>query len=169
MTFTSENVWQAGNLLVMRRDAQLPDRCIKTNQFANSKRFKATLYWHHPAIYLLILINLLVYVVVAIIVRKKAIVYLGVTEDILQQRRRAITWGWIAGIAGLILFFGALTLQSESAMMVLFILGLLLMLGGLIGGMIKATLVSVERMDDEYIWLRGISKDYLARLPKWNG
>ena len=169
MESNSEDIWRAGNLLVMRRDAQLPDRCIKTNQPANGKRFKATLYWHHPAIYLLILINLLVYAIVAIIVRKKAVVYVGVTERTLQARRKAILWGWVSGIAGFILFVFAASLQSESAMLGLLLLGAALILGGLIVGTAKATLVRVERIEDEYIWIRGVTREYLARLPQWKG
>lgn len=165
---TSEHIWRSGDLLVMRRGAQLPDRCIKTNQPANGKRFKATLYWHHPLLYLLILINLLVYVIVAIAVRKKAVVYVGVTERTLQKRRRAISWGWGIGIAGIILFFSALSLPSESATVLLAVLGLFLMLGGLGGGIAKATLVDADRIEDEYIWLRGVTNEYLALLPEWD-
>jgi hypothetical protein len=168
MVSTSESIWRSKNLLVMRKGAQLPDRCIKTNKPANGKRFKATLYWHHPVIYLLILLSLLIYVIVAIAVRKKAVVYVGVTEEMLQKRKRAILWGWGVGIAGIILFFSALSLQSESAMWVLVLLSLVLMLGGLIGGINKATLVNVDRIEDEYIWIRGVTKEYLALLPEWN-
>jgi hypothetical protein len=165
---TSEGVWRSGNLLVMRKGAQIPDRCIKTNQLANGKRFKAVLYWHPPDIYLLILLGLLVYVIVAIVVRKKAVVYVGVTEETLQKRRRAILWSWGVGIAGIILFFSALSLQSESAMGVLILLSLILMLGGLIGGIVKATLVNVDRIEGEYVWIRGVTKEYLTLLPEWN-
>ncbi|MEO1295939.1 MAG: hypothetical protein AAFW75_09065 [Cyanobacteria bacterium J06636_16] len=168
MVSNSEGIWRSGNLLVMQRDAELPDRCIKTNQPANGRRFKATLYWHHPAIYFVLLINLIVYLVVAIIVRKKATVYFGVTEETLRKRRRTILWSCSVGLAGIVLFFAAFSLQSESVMGTLVFLGFSLILGGLIGGIIKATLVRVARMEDEYIWLRGVNKDYLALLPEWN-
>ncbi|MCP2730852.1 hypothetical protein [Limnofasciculus baicalensis] len=165
----SQEIWRAGNILVMRRGAQLPDRCIKTNQPANGKRFKAILYWHHPAIYLVILLNLLIYVIIAIFVRKKAVVYFGVSEEVLQKRRRAILWGWGVGVAGIILFFSALSLQSQLAMAIFLLpVGQALMLGGLIGGSARATIVNVYRIEDEYIWIRGVAKEYLALLPEWN-
>jgi len=168
MESTSKGIWRSGNLLVIRKGAPLPDRCIKTNQPANGKRFRATLYWHHPAIYLLILLNLLIYVIIATALRKTAIVYVGVTEETLQKRRRAILWGWVVGIAGIILFFSALSLQSGLTMGILILLSLVLMLGGLIGGIAKATLVKVDRIEDEYIWIRGVTNEYLALLPEWN-
>lgn len=163
----SEGIWRSEKLLVMHKNAQLPDRCIKTNQPAAGKRFKATLYWHHPAIYLSILLSLLIYLIVALIVRRKAIVYVGVTEKILRRRRRAILWGWLTGIAGAILFFVSASIQSEPVMGVLMLLSLGLMLGGLIGGIARATLVGVERIDTDYIWIQGVSKEYLALLPEW--
>lgn len=163
----SEEFWRSGRFLVMRKDAQLPDRCIKTNRPANGKRFRANLYWHHPAIYLLILINLLVYAVVAIVVRKKAIVYVGVTEEILQKRRRAIAIAWSVGIIGFFLLFSPLFFQSETLSNQLILLGFILILGGLIWGMVKATIVTATRINDDYIWIRGACKEYLASLPLW--
>jgi len=47
------------------------------------------------------------------------------------------------------------------------LLSLGLMLGGLIGGIARATLVGVERIDTDYIWIQGVSKEYLALLPEW--
>ncbi len=29
---SDDGLWQHGNLLIMRKDAMLPDRCVKTNQ-----------------------------------------------------------------------------------------------------------------------------------------
>jgi len=164
MVSTSEGVWRSGHILVMRRGAQLPDRCIKTNQSANGKRFKATLYWHHPAIYLLMLFNLLIYAIVAIAVRKKAIINLGVTEGILRKRRRVILGSWIVGLTGVILLFVELSVQSYQFV----VLALFLILGGLSWGIAGSTLVKVERMEDDYVWIGGVSKDYLALLPEWN-
>jgi hypothetical protein len=164
--FTTEDIWRSGNLLVMRKGARLPDRCIKTNRSANGKRFKATLYWHHPIIYLLILFNLLIYLIVAIAVQKKAVVYLGVTEQTLQARSKAILWAWLVGIAGVILCIYALSSPVELGGLIL--LGVFMILGGLIGGLVKAPLVGTDRIEGEYIWIRGISKEYLALLPEWN-
>ncbi|MFB2938444.1 hypothetical protein ACE1B6_24620 [Aerosakkonemataceae cyanobacterium BLCC-F154] len=163
----SEEVWRSGNLLVMRKDAQLPDRCIKTNRPANGKRFRANLYWHHPAVYLLVLINLLVYVVVALIVRKNAIVYVGVTEEVLQKRNRTILGAWIVGIIGVFLLFAPGFTQLETLSNQLQILGFILILGGLFWGIMGANIVSPAKIDDDYIWLRGVCREYLASLPLW--
>jgi Na+-driven multidrug efflux pump len=169
---TSEGVWRSGKLLVIRRGAQLPDRCIETNQPANGKRFRAVLYWHHPAVYFLIP-YLLIYGIVAIAVRKKAIVYVGMSEEVLRKRRRLLAWGWGLVIAGVILLFATSSSQSVGDIVgplflsLLSMLGLFLILGGLIG-IRRATTVNVYRIQDEYVWIRGVTNEYLALLPEWN-
>ena len=47
------------------------------------------------------------------------------------------------------------------------LLGFILILGGLIWGMVKATVVTATRINDDYIWIRGVCKEYLASLPLW--
>ena len=162
--FDSEGIWRSGKFLVMRKDAQLPDRCIKTNQPANGKRFKSELYWHEPWIYLLCLIGVLIYLIVALILRKKAIVHFGVTEAVLQKRTKVIWGSTILGGVGLIPMFMASAIQSVS----LVFLGLGFLLGSLIWVSISATLIRAERIEEDYVWIRGASKEYLALLPEWN-
>ncbi|MDX2212036.1 MAG: hypothetical protein SFY66_01985 [Oculatellaceae cyanobacterium bins.114] len=163
-----KGLWRSGNLLVVHPDVQLPDRCIKTNQPAYGKRFRAVLYWHHPAIYLLILVNLMIYVVVALIVRKKAVVYLGITEAALQQQKKLLLRCWIVGIAGAILLISALALPSAQVNQWTVFWGVALMVSGLLWGIIGSRLVGAERIENEYVWIRGVSPAYLADLPQWN-
>jgi hypothetical protein len=167
-----EGVWRSGNLLVVRRGAQLPDHCIKTNQSANGKRFKETLYWHHPAIYILALFQPIIYIFVAMAVRKKVVVYLGVTKKTLQKRKQAILWSWGIGIVGIILFLSSVSLLSvypeDITSGLLFLLGIVLMIGGLIVGA-RSRLVGIARLGDEYIWIRGVTNEYLGLTEKVGG
>ncbi|MEE3717629.1 hypothetical protein V2H45_12765 [Tumidithrix elongata RA019] len=167
MASSSEGLWRSGNLLVIQRGAQLPDRCIKTNQPAYGKRFKVSLTWHHPAIYLL-LFSPIIYLIVAIAVSKTVRVTVGVTAETLQKRRTAILWAWGIGIAGSILFFYEISSQFSSSKGTFILLGIIMMLGGLIGGSIASHFLKVERIENEYVWIRGVSKEYLALLPKWD-
>src|SRR5436309_2493776 len=74
-------IWRSGPLLVMSQGARLPDRCVKCNAPANGQRLTRKLYWHSPYLYLLILLNLLIYALVAIFVRKKARVEIGLCDS----------------------------------------------------------------------------------------
>ena len=69
-------VWRNNSVLVMTKEALLPNRCIKCNAPAE-EQLKHRLTWHHPGLYLLALASILIYVVVAMVVRKTATVNVG--------------------------------------------------------------------------------------------
>lgn len=64
------DIWRQGKLVVTRRDAHFPGRCIKCNAPASNSS-KLQLYWHTPVLYLLVLISLPIYAIAAYFVRKK--------------------------------------------------------------------------------------------------
>src|SRR5262245_44380542 len=97
-------VWSDGKLLVMARPARLPDRCVKCN-VPTTERLKRKLYWHHPMLFLLILISVPIYAIVAVIVQKKAVIHVGVCERHRRKRRRDIAIAWITALSGIGLFF----------------------------------------------------------------
>ena len=57
-------------LVVSTFDHEFPDRCVICNCPAEGFRLKRTAYWHPGWVYLLILISIVIYAVVALIVRK---------------------------------------------------------------------------------------------------
>ena len=54
------DLWRDGKLLLIRKGAELPDRCLKCNEPAEGYRLKRTLSWHPPGWYLLVLLNLII-------------------------------------------------------------------------------------------------------------
>lgn len=58
-----------GKDLVVPRSASLPAYCVKCGALATTP-WRKKFYWHNPWIALLVLVNLLIYIVVAVIVRK---------------------------------------------------------------------------------------------------
>ena len=50
-------VWKSGKLLVMTKDAALPDRCVRCNQPADGPRLRRNLSWHPAAWYVLLAIS----------------------------------------------------------------------------------------------------------------
>src|SRR4051794_37594891 len=83
-------VWRDGLLLVMSKDGELPDRCLKCNLPAHGWRLKRNLSWHPQGWYLLILLHVLVYVIAALIVRKKATIMVPLCECHRRRRVRII-------------------------------------------------------------------------------
>ncbi len=150
--------------LIMGRNARLPDRCVKCNAPA-VKRLKRKLFWHKPAWYLLILINLFIYAIVAMIVGKRAVIEVGLCEEHSSRRRKAIAVTWGLVLAGVALFFGAAFYESGPVVF----LGVLLLLAAAIYGSIAVPVSRTQRIDKEFVWLKGVNEEFLDSLPEWRG
>jgi hypothetical protein len=161
-----EGVWRSGNRLVMRTDAVLPDRCIKTNQAADGNRVQLRLRWHHPALYLVLLVNLIVYVIVATFVSKTAVVWMGLSETArrTQRRMRNLSLGLVLGglaLAVVTVFFELNPYLFFGGALSMFVAVPVYVWGG-------ARLVVPALIDGEYVWLTGVHPDYLDLLPEWD-
>ena len=158
-------LWRQGQTLVMGQDAELPDRCVKCNAPANGGKLRRNLYWHHPALYLLIFLNLLIYLIVALIVRKRAKISVGTCEKHRSSRARAIAAAWIMVVVGI-----GMTVAGFSAPIGwLAFVGILVILAGAIYGAVRSRIVTARRIDKEHVWLNGVCGPYLEDLPDWNG
>jgi len=47
--------------------------------------------------------------------------------------------------------------------------GLALFVGAVIYGIITIRIVAPAKIDDRFVWLRGVNKEYLNELPAWSG
>jgi hypothetical protein len=157
-------LWRFGKQLVLRSQTPLPDRCVKCNAPANGNRLRRRLYWHSPAFYALILINLLVYALVALIVRKRAVLEIGLCEHHRRRRRLVIVSSWAVVLAGFAMV-GAGISANEG---MLIVLGILLALIAAIVGGVLGPQVAAAKIDKEFVYLRGCSQEYLALLPEWS-
>ena len=151
--------------LIMGKNAPLPDRCVKCNAPAGNKRLKRRLYWHSPLLYLLILLNLLIFVLVAVIVRKRATIEIGLCEKHQSRRKACVLTAWLAVLAAVGMFIAGIAVEVTG----LLVAALLLFLGGLVFGMATAPVVRPSRIDNEYVWLKGACREYLDALPEWSG
>jgi hypothetical protein len=158
-------VWRMDRTLVMARETALPDRCVKCNAPANGRRLRRRLSWHHPAIYLIILCGLLVYVIVALIIRKQAVIEIGLCERHWTKRKWSILIAWMMVVGGLGLLAGGVAGGStmDGA------LGAVLVLAALFYSAITTPMVTAKRIDDKHVWLGGVCRRYLDTLPKWSG
>ena len=88
-------LWRLEKLLIMARDdGDLPNRCVKCNEAAEEPTKTRTLYWHHPGFYVVLLINIIAYVIVALIARKKAKLSPGLCARHKQKRVLGLWTGW---------------------------------------------------------------------------
>jgi hypothetical protein len=146
--------WQDGAALVTGTYVTLPDRCVKCNAPAAGKAFRKKFYWHSPFLYLtLLVVGPVIYIIIAMIVRKGATVDFCLCPE--HRKRRStwisITWGvCLAAVAMLVGGF-ALMLQGRSTES----LGGFLMLGflptiliGAIVGIMGARVLSPTKIDE---------------------
>ena len=159
------SIWRQGRTLVTRREAVLPDRCVKCNAPANGNKLRRNLSWHHPAYYLFVLLNLLIYVIVALIVRKQAKISVGLCESHRSRRARAIATAWSVVLAGAGLIVAAILYEKSWPALI----GILLLLAGAIYGSVRGRIVTARRIDDKHVWLNGVCSQYLDTLPEWLG
>lgn len=159
-------VWRTGDLLVMQRGASLPNRCLLCNR-PTAVHWSKKLYWHHPGLYFLILLNLLIYALVALAVRKKADMVLPLCSEHAESRKKASTvsiWLMLGGF--LVMIAGVLLIEGDGTVFALMaLLGFAALLVGAIVSSVKANIIVAKKIDDYYVWLKKVGDPYLATLP----
>lgn len=162
-------VWRDGKLLVMNKNAELPARCVKTNE-PTDDWLKRSLYWHNPLLYFLIVFpGLLGYAIVALLVRKTATIRVGLSPQGFSRRRWGIATAWLSFLIGFsLMIFGIANTKPDNSMWILAVVGGLGVFIGVIVGVIRSQVVSAKKIDDDHVWLKGVHPDYLAMLPPWS-
>jgi len=149
-----------GKWVVVDAGSDLPPRCIVCNAPAAEPIKSKKLYWHSPWFYLLILVNILVYVIVGLAVRKTVRVSPGLCEFHGARRRRRMLALAGGGIASLVA--GGMLLQREIAggAAGLFTLAFILLVVAAFAG----RKVYPRQITKEFARLGGCKEPFLASL-----
>ncbi len=165
----SDGLWRQGKLLVMLKEARLPPRCVKSNQPTN-QFLKRNLTWHPQWVLLLILINILICAIVAMIMQKKATIYIGLSPEWIARRRTCIMIAWGIAALAIVMFVGGIVLAQEyDPAAILIGISPLLLIGAAIYGLVGSRMVAPTKIDDRFVWLKGVCPEFLAKLPEWTG
>lgn len=164
--------WKDKTVLIVTRVITLPHVCVKCGQPA-SKRLKQTFFWHEPWIYLLILAGLLVYIIVALVLRKKATVDMGLCEHHASRRSTLLWTFWLLCLLGGISFVGGIALASsgrsnEDLGLAMLLIGFFSALIFAIVALVCGKTLKLLQMDDRFAYLKGAHPQMLAMLPKAN-
>jgi len=162
----SGGVWRQGKLLVMGREAILPERCVKTNLPAEGRTLRRDLSYYPPWVAVLILLNILIFAAVAVIIQKRATIHIGLCEERIAKRWRTIVISWMIVICSVCLGVTSLLMidYSELAIPMLLVSIFTCVVGGLYG-VLASRIVTASKIDKTHIWLRGVCPEYLAELP----
>jgi hypothetical protein len=110
----------------------------------------------------------LIYAILALILRKAATIYIGLSDEWFARRRRAMIVGWFLVLASIAMLVAGIGMEDRSdAFPWLIAASPLVFLFGAIYGLLGARMVTAVRISDEYVWLKGVHPDFLADLPEW--
>ncbi len=170
LTGSATGLWRFRKELIISRDASLPDRCVKCNAPSEGPKLKRNLYWHHPAVYLAIFLNIIIYAIIAMAVRKRQTVYVGLCQRHRSRRIACIVGGWSTFLlaAGMSVVTGVFYSNADWAPFV-YIGSAVLLLGALVAGLVGARTIYPTKIEPQWSRVRGVCKEYLAELPEWTG
>ncbi|MBH5329764.1 hypothetical protein H9Q10_08795 [Eikenella sp. S3360] len=165
--------WREGKRVFLPDGADLPCRCIRCGTEADPPRRPRKLYWHHPALALLILTTflrlpgLLIYLIVAVIVRKKIEVTAARCPAHRKQMHQIYIGLFILLLVTLFLPYFASTENGivDTDLMSLWYGGLVLiwLVLAIIGSIFRLRAV---RINNEYSILKGFGQGFLDTLPE---
>jgi hypothetical protein len=160
--YDSSGVWREGNILVATKDATFPNRCLKCNNTTEWDRINKKLYWHNPAWFLILLVfSPLVYLLVALSVRKTATVQIPLCTKHRENRKMTTMIGGSIFGLGLIMIIPSFMFDTGAGIL----LSVLALLAGGIVCAIGRRLVTPTKIDNEYVWMKGACKEFLQDLP----
>jgi hypothetical protein len=155
-----------GDKLIVPKGAPLPNYCVKCGQPVTGELFKKTFYWHNPWLFLLVLVNILVYAIVSMILRKRADLALPLCDDHRQRRKNLLIATWVLGL-GFIpggILAGSLIHDSDTAVGVGLLTGFLLLIAAFVTGGMSAVLRPRE-ITDSSATFSGACEQFLSLLP----
>ncbi len=163
--------WRDGQMLMVRKGAELPDRCLKCNASAEGYRFKRSLTWLSPYWAILILVcGPIPFAIIYLCLCARGKLTAGLCPVHRTSRRRAIAIGWLTvllGVGSMIVagfLSDARTIPSNVIPFVI-LSGIILVIVGLLVVAIGAQVLVPSRIDKHFIWLKKVSPAYLATFP----
>jgi hypothetical protein len=163
-------LWRQGNVLVMHKQAPLPPICLKSGQPA-TQWLRRNLQWHEPWLAITILAGVLVYVIIALIMTKRASILIGLTDEWAARRKTRIFIALGIVLAGIALAATGIFLgnqgRDQEGWFSLVALALFVLIGAALYGQYACRLVWPQRITDQYVWLKGVHPDFLDQLPPW--
>ncbi len=155
-----------GKKIIVSKSLTFPtQRCIKCNQPSDGKSLKRNLVWHHPAFYLLIFGGVILYAIVALIVRKKAIVQVGLCPIHRRKRRLIQTLSILFLLAPYTLLLLPRGTIDPMAIMGLALFGLVVCLFMLLGTQV----ISPTYIDEKWVHFTGAGRPFRDGLTNPEG
>ena len=151
--------------VVPRAGAPLPSNCVKCGKPTQDTMNK-TFWWHNPVLYLIVLISPIIYVIVALIVRKSCKLNVPICEEHRGSYKSKRWTGGLLMLASIPLWIaiGALGHGSDDAVGIgALVFGVTLLVGLIVFGV--ATIIKPTNMDEQTATFKGAGEGFLQLLP----
>jgi hypothetical protein len=156
-----DGVWRHGKKLVFRNGSTLPQVCVKCGEPATTK-MPRTLYWHKPWVYILILVSVLVYIIVAMVTRKMSKVEVPLCAYHRSRRTKGILSVWLL----LLVFLGGFITAGSMDNPWFMLISLGSFIAMLVIG-IRSRLLVPTMIDERVTHAKGCCDSFLAKLPEY--
>jgi hypothetical protein len=168
-SFAPQSITRQGSRLIIPAPARgqaamLPPLCVKCGAPANGKPVMKTFYWHHPALYLIILAGVLIYVIVAMIVRKSMKVSVPVCAHHAQRRSTAVMLAWVLPLIGLVDVFVLPSFNVDGGLVAL--ITMVLIFTGIIIWAVVGLPIRPKRIDQYSGEFSGFCEAFLQQFPE---
>lgn len=169
---SSQDIWRDGRDLVMHKNARLPSVCVKSGVPIEGRGIVRKMSWHTPWLALLFLlgaIGALIYVVLALVLSKKATIEIPLSSEEKSRRNTRLLIWWIIGLGAIALMVGCfvalINVRNNGAVFGLCLFGSFIsMLAALLGGQSAARILRPTKITDTHVWLRGVHPLILGQL-----
>ena len=158
--------YRLGDKLIIPKGAPLPNYCVKCGQPVTGEPFKKTFFWHNPWLFLLVLVNILVYAIVSMILRKRVDLVVPMCPEHLQRRKNLLIATWVLGL-GFIpggILAGSLIHDSDTAVAVGLLTGFLLAIAAIVTGAMSV-IMRPREITDVSATFSGVCEQFLTHLP----
>jgi hypothetical protein len=157
--------WRDGDAAVVRPPtAELPNRCVRCNQPTDGFRLEKKLYWHSPILYIAILVSPLIYVVIAMILRKTVTIRFGLCPGHRARRRNGMLIGWLGALLSITACTAGIAADAPEA--IFGGIGLFVILP--IVGIVMAHVIQPKKIEHHLAWLK-VGKPFLESLEAARG
>jgi len=160
-----QGAWAQGDLLIASHSAVLPAFCVKCGRPAQPKLMRRMSSWHQPWLYFLILVGVLIYAIVALILRKSMTLHLPLCARHLEKYR-ALKFAYAVLLLGCIPeMILAGTLLPEAYVPYGIAAGLSALVAGMVCLVMFNGILRAKRIDESYGYFTNASGDFLSHLP----
>jgi len=176
--------FRQGNRLVVPKGAPLPPYCVKCGQPVTGELYKKTYYWHTPWLWLLAMLGLLGFIawhwlvamlgllgfialaIVSMAIRKRADLAIALCDEHRQRRKSLLIATWVLALgfipAGILV--GSLISDTDAAVGLGILTGLLLFVAAIVTG-VKSAVLRPTEITEFFGTFSGAGEQFLTKLP----